>query len=79
PELAWLAKAINYRQGAPTAKILGKPVSIVGANDQSAETKIRGATVALAYADEVTVLPDSFFRMLLSRLSLDGSQLLGTT
>ncbi|MDK6558168.1 hypothetical protein QP223_11190, partial [Streptococcus agalactiae] len=48
PELAWLAKAINYRQGAPTAKILGKPVSIVGANDQSAETKIRGATVALA-------------------------------
>lgn len=79
PELEWLAATVKYRQGAPTATILGKPVAVIGASDNSAETKIKGATVAIAYVDEITVLPESFFKMTLSRLSLPGSQLLGTT
>lgn len=79
PELTWLANTIHYRQGASNAKILGKTVHVIGANDNQAETKLRGVTVALAYADEVTVLPENFFKQLLGRMSAPGAQMFATT
>src|SRR5690606_4293976 len=39
----------------------------------------RGMTLAGAYGDEVTLWPESFFTMLLSRLSVPGAQFFGTT
>ena len=59
--------------------IFGRTVFLVGANDERAERRIRGSTLALAYVDEVTLIPKGFFRMLLSRLSVTGAQLFGTT
>lgn len=50
-----------------------------GANDERAEGKIRGMTLAGAYGDEVTLWPESFFKMLLSRLSIPGAKLFATT
>lgn len=50
-----------------------------GANDERAETKIRGGTFAGAYGDEISLYAESFFKMLLSRLSVRGSQFFGTT
>lgn len=79
PALAWAAPYITYRQGANTATILGKRVNIIGANDNRAADRIRGMTVAAAYMDEVTVVPENFFSMLLSRMSPDGAILIGTT
>lgn len=59
--------------------IEGRKCLMVGANDARAEGKIRGGTFAAAYVDEITLIPEGFFRMLLSRLSVSGALLLGTT
>lgn len=67
----------NY--GAPTVAILGRRVHILGASDAKAELVIRGMTVAGAYADEVTTLPEQFFTQLLGRMSVRGAKLFGTT
>lgn len=67
----------NY--GAPTVKILGRTVHIMGASDAKAELVLRGMTVAGALVDEVTTLPEQFFTQLLGRMSVKGAQLFGTT
>ena len=59
--------------------LLGRRIYLAGANDEKAQEKIRGLTLAGAYVDEVSVIPESFWSMLLSRLSIDGAQLFGTT
>lgn len=73
------ARHVKYTAGAPTARILGRVVHVIGANDKQAEDKIRGMTVALCYVDEITVLPEGAFKMMLSRLTAPGAMLLGTT
>ncbi|MBR3942725.1 MAG: PBSX family phage terminase large subunit, partial [Clostridia bacterium] len=50
-----------------------------GAGDGGAEAKIRGMTLSGAYLDEATLLPETFFSMLLSRLSTEGAKLIATT
>lgn len=79
PSLAWLAAIVKYRNGAPTATILGRVVHVLGANDAQAEAKIRGMTVAGCYVDEVTVLPAAFFKQLLGRMSVAGARMFATT
>lgn len=74
-----LAQLTVYTSGAPTATILGRTVHIIGASDAKAEKVIRGMTVAGAYVDEVTVIPEEFFTQLLGRMSVRGAQLFGTT
>lgn len=54
-------------------------IHLIGANDERSEGKIRGASVRKALGDEVTLWPESFFKMLDSRLSFDESQFFGTT
>src|SRR5690606_23498028 len=80
-ELERIVGARNYRYvgGSGEAFILGRRVLLVGANDERAEGKIRGMTLAGAYGDELTLWPEGFFRMLLSRLSLRGARFFGTT
>lgn len=58
--------------------ILGRTTYLVGASDESAVRRIQGSTLALAYVDEATNIPKTFFKMLLSRLSVTGAQLLST-
>ena len=60
-------------------EIYGRRIYCVGANDERAEGKIRGLTVAGAYGDELTLWPESFFTMMLSRLSVSGARFFGTT
>lgn len=74
-----LAHQVHYTAGAPTAKILGRTVHILGASDAKAEKVLRGLTVAGAYVDEATVIPEEFFTQLLGRMSVPGAQLFGTT
>lgn len=59
-------------------KIYGRNVYFVGAHDEGAVRRIQGSTLAFAYCDETTCLPAPFFKMLLSRLSVPGAQLLAT-
>lgn len=67
----------NY--GAPTVNILGRRVHILGASDVKAEKVIRGMTVAGAYVDEATTLPEEFFTQLLGRMSVSRSRMFATT
>jgi PBSX family phage terminase large subunit len=59
-------------------KLYGRNIYFVGAHDESAVRRIQGSTLAFAYVDEATCIPAPFWRMLLSRLSIKGSQLLAT-
>lgn len=61
------------------AYLYGRTIHLIGANDERAEHKIRGPTFAGAYVDEITILPQSVFVMLQSRLTHEGSRLYGTT
>lgn len=67
----------------PTAKTMqtqlyGRTIYFVGAHDESSVRKIQGSTLSFAYVDEATCIPQPFWRMLLSRLSIKGSQLFAT-
>lgn len=73
------ARQVQYTPGARTARIFGRLVHIIGANDVQAEAKIRGMTVAGAYVDEVTILPQVFWDQLVARISVPGAMLFGST
>lgn len=53
--------------------------NVVGAKDEGSEKYIRGRTVGVAYGDELTLIPQSFFQMMLTRMSPEGARLYGTT
>lgn len=59
-------------------KLYGRNIYFVGAHDEGAVRRIQGATLAFAYVDEAACIPLPFWRMLLSRLSVQGAQLLAT-
>lgn len=79
--IAQIAGTKNYRYvgGSGEAFIYGRKVLLVGANDERAEGKIRGLTVAGAYGDELSLWPEGFFRQLLARMSVRGARFFGTT
>jgi len=70
---------IRYNRGMGEFNLFGRKIYIIGASDERSESKIRGSTFAGALVDEITVIPESFFRMLLSRLRVPGAKLFGTT
>jgi PBSX family phage terminase large subunit len=74
-----IAQNVSYTRGAPTAKVLGRTVEVVTANDAKAEPRIRGLTAAGWYVDEATVLPRNFWVQLLARLRVPGAKLFATT
>ena len=59
-------------------KLYGRNVWFVGAPDISAVSTIQGSTLALAYVDEATNIPEPFWKMLESRLSVPDAKLLAT-
>ncbi len=69
----------RYNVGTGELFMLGRKIYVVGANDERAQDKIRGITLAGAYVDEVSTMPESFFSMLTTRFSVEGAQLFGTT
>lgn len=67
--------SISQKQG----KLFGRTIWLEGANDDRAEGKIRGMTLGGAYIDELTQVPEDFYKMLLSRLSVKNAKLYATT
>lgn len=74
-----LGDEFQFYLGKGEATFANRTIHLVGANDERAETKIRGSSFAGAYVDEVTIIPESVFSMLISRLSIPGAKLFGTT
>lgn len=58
--------------------IYGRDLYFVGAPDVSAVTTIQGSTLAYSYVDEATCIPEPFWKMLETRLSVPGAQLFAT-
>lgn len=72
-----LGRDISYNK--EKAKIFKREIDLVGANDERAESKIRGGTYAGSYVDELTLIPESFWNMLISRHSVRDSKIFATT
>jgi PBSX family phage terminase large subunit len=67
-------KNYKYNRVAGEVFIYGRKCFAIGANDETAKSKIQGITAAGAYGDEVILWPESFFTMLLSRLSVKNAK-----
>ena len=65
-------KWVNRQEGE--LLIFGRRVYCFGANNEDAESKIRGATFAGAYCDEANLYPQSVFNQLMARMSVKGAQ-----
>lgn len=73
------ARRCKYNRGTGTFTLFGVKCDLIGANDERAQDVIRGATVPGVYGDEITLWPQSFFKMMLSRMSVKGAKFFGTT
>jgi PBSX family phage terminase large subunit len=60
-------------------KIGDRFVYLVGANDEQAESKVRGSTLVGGYINEVTLAPETVFNQLIARCSLPGAKIFGDT
>ena len=69
----------RYYAGRREMSVFGKTIHIVGADDATADAKIRGATFSSAYVDEITMIPEAVFKMLISRCAMGGGKIFGTT
>ena len=80
PQLTRMIGAdVRYYAGKREMVIFGKTIHIVGADDERAENKIRGPTFQGAYVDEATIIPESVFKMLISRCAMKGAKIFATT
>ncbi len=74
-----IGSSIQYFPGKKEMIFYDRIIYLVGANDERATGKIQGSTFAGAWVDEASLIPESFFKMLLSRLSIPGAKLFATT
>ena len=70
---------VRYWSGKREMVVFKKTIHIIGADDERAESKIRGPTFQGAYVDEATIIPESVFRMLISRCAMKGARIFATT
>lgn len=77
-EQIW-GRACAWHSGKRIITLGDRDVWVVGAPDASAYQKIQGATLQGAYCDELSLIPQSFYEVLIGRLSLPGSRLFATT
>lgn len=79
--LSHMYKTLGFPCPSPMANkvtLYGRDIYFVGAPDVSAVTTIQGSTLAYAYVDEATCIPEAFWKMLETRLSVPGAQLFAT-
>lgn len=62
-----------------TCTIYGRTVHRISGNDRKAEEKIRGLTLAGAFVDEATLIPEAMFVQLLGRASIPGAKIFAST
>lgn len=70
---------LTWSLGRKDGYLFGHHILLEFAPDERAEQKIRGLTLDGAYCDEVSLYPETFFAMLLSRLSKPHAVLYATT
>lgn len=79
--LTTLYKILGFPCPSPMCNkttLYGRDIYFVGAPDVSAVTTIQGSTLATAYVDEAVCIPEPFWKMLETRLSVPGARLYAT-
>ncbi len=74
-----LGADFDFHPGKQMATLWGREIFMFGANDERAEGKIRGMTVAGSYGDELTLWPQSYWSQMLNRMSPEGARFFGST
>lgn len=74
-----LEPSFTFNTNAKKANLYGRTIWLEGADNERSENKIRGMTLAGVYVDELTLIPESFYYMALSRLSVRGAKFIATT
>lgn len=74
PMRAIFGDSLTYSDAGRRISLGGHEIRGIGANDEQSKNKIQGTTLAGVMGDEVTLWPESFFTMLMSRLSVQGAQ-----
>ncbi len=69
----------TYSVSKKEGTLFGRKIFLEGASDSRSESKIRGMSLSGAYCDEITLVNEDFFAMLLSRLSCENAKLIATT
>ncbi len=69
----------TYTASAKEGKLFGRTVWLEGADNEAAESKIRGMTLAGVYMDEATEIPQTVTMQCFARISLPGARFIGTT
>jgi PBSX family phage terminase large subunit len=71
----------NYKYNRSTGqlRLFDSEWLVIGAKDEGSERYIRGLAVGVAICDEISLMPQSFFQMLLTRISPQGARLYATT
>jgi PBSX family phage terminase large subunit len=69
----------HFNQQTGELLLMGVKWWVCGAHDVSSEKRIRGVTVGIAVVDEASLVPESFWQMLISRMSPDGARLYAST
>ncbi len=72
-------KNYNYNASRGQLRLFNKEWLVIGAKDEGSERYLRGMTVGYAICDELSLMPQTFFQMLLARMSPKGARLYGTT
>jgi len=72
-------KNYSYNHQSGILRLFNSHWMVIGARDIGSEKFIRGMTVGLAVCDEISLMPEGFFKMLLTRMSPSGARLYGTT
>ena len=72
-------KNYHYNRNSGDLRLFDSEWMVMGAKDEGSEKYIRGATIGAAICDEVVLMPQSYWQMLLSRMSPHGARLYGTT
>ena len=72
-------KHYDYNSQSGELRLFNTQWLVYGAKDEGSEKYLRGSTIGVAVADEVVLMPQSYFQMLLTRLSPPGARFYGTT
>lgn len=69
----------SYNRQSGDLVCFGRNIKVIGAKDEGSEKYLRGKTLAGAYVDEGSLMPENFFKQLLNRMSVEGAKLYLTT
>lgn len=72
-------KNFTYSMSAKEGRLFGRTVWLEGADNEAAESKIKGMTLAGIYADELTEIPKAVTMQCFARISCPGARFIGTT